>query len=364
MWSRNGAVLFRAFGLAVALWAAASARAQQAEVLPQVNLRKRGAPPANYSGITRLAGDCYALVSDKEPADGYYPLRLQLDSLTGRVRQVQVEPFRGNPSPQCDAAGLSVRDCEGVAYFPDAETLFISGEGDQAMREYGTDGVPTGRQLAVPPLFALSGIHANYGFEALTYDTARGCFWTTTESTLRADGAAASPQYPQPNLLRLQSFGRDLRPATAYAYLTDRPEARRTGRAYAFGVAAMTALPDGGLLVLEREFFVARRYWGSWVTVKIYRVEPGEGLPLSASDTDTAAVRRKALPKQLVASWTSRFNAVNTRLANYEGMCLGPCLADGRQTLVLVSDSQGGAGRGPYRLKDYLRVLLLPPADQ
>ena len=33
---------------------------------------------------------------------------------------------------------------------------------------------------------------------------------------------------------------------------------------------------------------------------------------------------------------------------------------DGRQTLLLIRDSQGGYGKGPVHLKDYIRVLILP----
>ncbi len=348
-------------GVLVCVVSTGSLPAQTVKVLPQVNLRRHGAPAADYSGITRIGTDRYALVSDKAPVDGYYPLRLRIDSLTGRVLSVAVEPLRPVASQPKATSGYTSRDVEGVAYMPGTGTLFISGEGDQEIREYDLEGAPTGRKLRVPPVFGKACIHPNYGFEALTYDPVRERFWTTTENVLRADGHLVSPRNPQSGLLRLQSFGRDLQPGACYAYLTDRPEAERTGRAYAFGVSALTAMLDGSLLVLEREFYVARRYWGSWVQVKIYRVRPSGGEPLTASAASVEEARRKVLPKQLVAEWKSRFNAVNTRLANYEGMCLGPCLADGRQTLVLVSDSQGGAGRAPYRLKDFLRVIIVPP---
>lgn len=364
MWSRNRTRGVRLWAGVPVVLAAGLLQAQPAEVLPQVNLRRYGVPPANYSGIARIGADRYALVSDKETREGYYPFRLRLDTLTGRVLEAEVEPFRASSSSVPEGTGTPGRDAEGVTYCPAWGTLFISGEADQEIREYGLDGRFTGRRLAVPPRFARTAIWPNYGFEALTFDTVQNRFWTTTEHTLRADGAASSFRYPQPCLLRLQSFGPDLQPAECYAYLTDAPVADRSGRAYAFGVSALTALPDGSLLVLEREFHVTKRYWGSWVKVRIYRVSPTDGQPLSAADGEAAAASRKALPKQLMAEWRSRFSPVNTRLANYEGMCLGPRLADGRQTLVLVSDSQGGAGRTPYRLKDFLRVLVLPVPEE
>ena len=40
-------------------------------------------------------------------------------------------------------------------------------------------------------------------------------------------------------------------------------------------------------------------------------------------------------------------------------MCLGRRLADGRQTILCVSDAQGGAGRCGVHLRDFLRVVVL-----
>ncbi len=331
----------------------------EARVLRARNLHRRGFPRAHFSGLTHLGGDRYALVSDKEPKDGYYPAVLRFDSITGQLLTAECEPFRGSAPEAVDGAGLSSRDCEGVAYVPVTGTLFISGEGNQTVREYRLDGTSTGRQLNVPPVFALPCIRPNYGFEALTYDAVTKRYWTTTENALRAD-ETASPSARGGVLLRLQSFGEDLQPAATYAYLTDAPRATGPGRAYAFGVPALAALPDGRLVVMEREFRVSPRYLNSWVTVKLYVVQPERGTSLMAPDELAERAVQAVLDKHLIAEWTTRFHALNTRLANYEGLCLGPRLADGRQTLLLVSDAQGGMGRGRYKLKDYLRVVILP----
>lgn len=50
---------------------------------------------------------------------------------------------------------------------------------------------------------------------------------------------------------------------------------------------------------------------------------------------------------------------MSLRFANYEGMCLGATTASGQQTVLLVSDSQARYGRGPWRLRDYIKVVLL-----
>ena len=72
----------------------------------------------------------------------------------------------------------------------------------------------------------------------------------------------------------------------------------------------------------------------------LYRVRP---------QADPAGI----LGKELLASFTT--SALN--LANYEGMCLGPVLPDGRRTLLVIADSQGGMNG---LTGEYLKVLLLP----
>ena len=60
-----------------------------------------------------------------------------------------------------------------------------------------------------------------------------------------------------------------------------------------------------------------------------------------------------------VAEWYTQLGIFSRSLANYEGMCLGRRLADGRQTVLCVSDAQEGAGRCGVHLRDFLRVVVL-----
>lgn len=351
----------RGLTAAFSLLFAGALAAQQAVDLGQVSLSRWGIGAANYSGIAPLGADRYALVSDKEPADGFFEFVIRQDSVTGRVSQVSLVGFRGNPDPQVDAKGLSVRDCEGVACFPAAGTVFISGEGDQRILEYDRRGRPTGRELNVPAIFGPLRIVGNYGFEALSYCPATHRFWTTTESTLRADGPAAGAAHPGVhNLLRLQSFDDRLQPVAQYAYRMDTGRSDDFGHIYVFGVPALTALPDGRLLVLEREADVTAGYFSSEVVCKLFVVNPREGWQIDSSTSLGAIDPNRFLIKRLLARWVTRLTPFNLSFANYEGMCLGRKLADGRQSLLLVSDSQGGYGKGPVRLKDYIRVLILP----
>ena len=329
--------------------------------LKQTSMGKWYVPPGNYSGITYLGEDDYALVSDKEKTDGYYPFRIVLSRVDGSILEVRRGALAGNKTPKTDASGMTIRDAEGIVYHPSTKTYFISGEGDQEITEYASDGTLTGRKLNIPNEFSLSSITPNYGFEALAYSAANGKFWTTTESSLTADGVCTSPSNPlAQNVLRLQSFGENLQPLEQYAYRMESASISKFGKIYAMGVPAITALPDGSLLVLEREANISKNYVGSVVNCRIFRVYPDKTKPISSATKLSNKGNYQELAKTEIARFSTKFNITTQTFANYEGMCLGPKLDDGRQTLILVSDSQGGYGNDIVHLNDFLKVFILP----
>ncbi|MCF0159927.1 MAG: esterase-like activity of phytase family protein [Bacteroidaceae bacterium] len=331
------------------------------KLLRQENLGKWKIKAGDYSGIVWLGGKNYAVVSDKERTDGYIPFIIDMNLESGKLESVvRFDKLQGNPKPRYGLGGqYTVRDCEGITYFPSNNSFFIAGEGDQRILEYDAYGVPTGRELAVPKEFALEQIHKNYGFESLTYSPETHRFWCTTESQLKTDGQPAGPECPDTeNLLRLQSFGDDLQPLEQYAYKMDKCHAKERKSIYAYGVSEMVAMPDGRLLVMEREFYVTERYAGSYVIHKLYLVNPKECTPITFADRAEDLGEEQILKKELVTRFKTELNLNRMNLANYEGMCLGPKLNDGRQTLLMINDSQHQYGSSGFHLKDYLRVLI------
>ncbi len=331
---------------------------QGVEALPAVDLARWDIPPGNYSGITPLGNDRYAVVSDKAARDGFFVFRIVQDTLTGQVTEVYNEGFRGQPAQT--AGG---RDAEGVAFVPDDSLVWVSGEADQRVVAYRMDGAPAGRELAVPEHMGRQAIVPNYGFEALGYDRETGLFWTLTENALKDDAPVAEPGVEDTVCLRLQSFDREGLPSAQYAYPLDRPQTEVRGRRYAFGAVALWPGGDGRLWVMEREVNVPKRRLRSRSGVKIYEVRPRpeDALPGQAVADE---MRRRALPKRLLASFSTRMRLFRPPLANYEGLCAGRRLADGRRTLLLVSDSQDRQGNRMCHLRDWIRVLVLPEKEE
>ncbi len=293
-----------------------------------IQLRRLEVASGQYSGITPIGEESYAVVHDKARGGGLFIFTLGFgeDGTIGPVHAFET-----------DAGGPSGRDNEDVVFVPESRTLFVASEGDQRIREYDLSGRETGRELAVPEQF--KAIRSNAGFEALAY--ADGNFWTTTETPLPADSASG--------LHRIQRFRLvGLIPCEQYLYKADEPvvpaREAQAAQAYVCGISAMTALPDGSLLVLEREVYVPSggflQMLSAFSLVRLYRVSP-------LSDSG------EVLEKSLVTSF--RTGALN--LANFEGMCLGPVLPDGRRTLLMLADSQGSAGG---LVGEYIRVMALP----
>ena len=167
--------------------------------------------------------------------------------------------------------------------------------------------------------------------ESLTVDRRRVSVFTINEGPLKGDNGL---------MLRLLEFTPNLNLKKQYTYILDMPldDSPTIDESHAFGVAELLSLGDGTLLVLEREFKVEGLKIGSWVMNKIFRITPGNP------------------DKTFVTGWRTVLGASDSGLANYEGMCLGPTLPDGRQVIILCADSQN---RHMGVLRDWFRTVVL-----
>jgi len=144
-------------------------------------------------------------------------------------------------------------------------------------------------------------------------------------------------------MLRLQSFGNDLQPREQYWYRTDSSAVKGTKGRSLLGVSGMAALDDGRIIVMEREARKTSKNIGSFIHIKLYIVDPSQQQP------------GELLPKQLLTEFRTKINLTRRSFANYEGICVGPKLKDGRQLLLLVADSQN-----QYKgwLKDWFKTIV------
>lgn len=346
-------ILYIIFGLLFS----AMLSAQEVTLYKQHNMKRWGIPAGNYSGITNLGDGLYALVSDKQEADGWTEVSISLLP-SGDIDKVQ---FVGK---HYDAQTTDkARDSEGIVFVPE-QGFFVSAENDQQILSLSEEGKPLGKALAVPVCFSKNNIFPNYGFESLAYNRENSIFWTTTEQGLKSDvSAPSSPENPQPTLLRLQSFDANLKPLHQYAYKTDAPIIKKSGRHYAFGVSEILVVNDTTLLVMERELNIPQNYNRAKCYIRIYSVNPERQQPITDTSKPLSELDASVfLSKKLVCSFSTGFRLFGKKnLANYEGMCLGPKHDGSRQCIILVADSQNRAGNAFYHLKDYVKALDFKP---
>lgn len=326
----------RLFASVLMLITFATVASAQMGYLTNQHYYKKNVPAGNYSGLANIGGNKYVVVNDKPLYDGFDLFTIDINYVTGEI--VNVRKVKSLSSGY-----KGVRDGEGIAYFPPSNTVFISGEADNKILEYDMNGHLTGREILLP-----SGVSipvSNYGLESLTYNARTHRFWTTTESTLPQDGQQANSVNGIRNHLRLMSFDDNLQYVKTINYIMDEPLSTSQAKTYANGVSALCALDDGRLLVLEREAFIPKKLGGAWCVNRVYSV-----------DTNSPTTGNAPAQKKLVAMWRTSFNLLHQDFANYEGMCVGPKLSDGRQVIVLCADSQNQYGK---LLRDWFRTIIM-----
>jgi hypothetical protein len=303
----------------------AAFRCAAALSLSPAGVCERPEEPAGLSGLAWAGENRYYAVADREGA--VYPLTIDIDRSTGAPRSCSV----GAPVRLSGA-----RDVEGCAWDRFAGTLWVSDEEHASVREHD---LRTGRALRDAPVPAvLKKPRWNLSLEALTLSDDGLTLWTANEETLPCDGARAS--VTNAGTVRLTRFvrsspGAHWRAAGQWAYrtekMTDRTNPTKLNRC---GVSALAALPGGGLLVLEREMS------GFIFHYRLFAVDRAGATDVSSIPA-LAAGDFTPVRKTPLAAGKERFSLFvpNERLANYEGMCLGPKLADGRRVLLLISDS-------------------------
>ena len=308
-----------------------------------VNMKKF-VPKGSYSGITRIEDDTYAVVSDSEGRDGFFKFNIALDPATGEVQKIENLGFYCSETVN--------RDAEAIAYNPNRKTLYIGGERNNSIVEFDLQGKITGQRSGN----LIPDTRTNLGMESLTYDKKNKVIWTMPESTLKSDndGNYGDATNGVTNMLRLIAFDTNFSKIREYAYKMDAPENLKQAFRYAVGVSDIEILDDGRILVLEREAFVPKLRYGAWTKCKIYLVDPSKGTQLR--NGTTLSSDSPFLSKTLIWSCqtTMSFNGLNW--ANYEGMCLGPKLNDGSQTLILISDSQN---RYQGLLQDWIKTIVI-----
>jgi hypothetical protein len=309
------------------------------------------------SGLTPTRGDEYLAVSDAHAV--VHRITIRIDPATGAVRSAVI----GSPIPLTDESGArlrepaSAKDREAIVCDPDSGEIWVADERTGAdpkapsiSRHRLDGGVRTARLTCDHDslLTVFRRIRSNKGFESLALAPDRSTLWTANEDALTIDGAAAGKS--EPGIIRLQKLDRSLRPLAQFAYRADpwlRPirSPILLGGQEVSGVSELLALPRGRLLALERSFCGDARGMPT-LENRLYLVDLSGATDIASMRSGLTGRTYSAAKKVLL--WRKEWGLTNS---NFEGMALGPALADGSRSLILIADNDGGTEQALFTLR-------------
>ena len=315
--------------------------------LPGLQPGKQG--PPGMSGLTHVGGDMYYAVRDK--GRFLHLLMIRLDGTSGAITSCVY-------GTAVELTGKPRSDFECVAWDDANRWVWAGDEYDGSICAFQPTTGEKVKTLAVPPVY--DAFRYNMSFESLSIRANGLEMWTCNEDALcRADAVnREGPPVDDGPLatrahgseVRIQKFARatpqaDWRPAGQWAYRTDPIGGKDFLGKARNGVAEMCCLDDGTVLVLEREMSIKS---GGMMPLpsfrcRIYQVDFAGATDVSAVMSLNGATYRPVAKKMVFDR--------DTGLAMYEGLCLGPQLADGSRSLLMISDGDAGAKASLYALK-------------
>jgi 3-phytase len=315
-----------------------------------------GTQVGGLSGITYDPGRgiYYAISDDRSQLNParFYTVDIKLadgNLIAGDLSFTNVTTLLGANGQPFPALSL---DPEGIA-LTDAG-IFVSSEGDAnnlvspfvnlfSLQGQQLSALPIGAKF-LPAADQSSGIRNNLAFESLTVTPDQATLYTATENALFQDGPEAS--LASGSAARIIKYDLATGQSTAeYVYVTDTVESAPNppGSFATNGLVELLAIDnDGTLLAIERAFST-----GVGNTIKIYKVLTQGATDVSGvnaietevEDGELEANLDQPVQKELLFDLAD----LGIPLDNVEGISFGPKLADGRQTVILVSDNNFSA---------------------
>jgi hypothetical protein len=284
---------------------------------------------SGLSGLVWTGGDSFCAVSDNRNL--LVPLTLKIDPATGRIASGEIGELM-----EFDA---DASDLEGIAFVSATRTFYLAAETGSTVLRLAPRQLRAER-MPVPAVFARA--RKNLSLESLTWNDTAQQFWIANEETLLPDGPLGTAETG--SLVRLQRLDARFRPTAQFAWRTEPAGFRFRGAGN--GVSDLCVLPDGRLLVLERGFA------GGGLHLRIFLADfrgATDTMRLPALDGVACIPAQKTLLYEQT-----------TGFINFEGLALGPVLADGTRSLLAIADSNGGDTHAILPLK--LRLPAVRPA--
>lgn len=243
--------------------------------------------------------------------------------------------------------GGNVPDPESVRFDPSNSNLWWTSEGERArsLDPFVAQIDKGGKLLSTLPLPAMFKMNAtaekgprnNATFEGLAFAPDGQSIWVSMEGPTYEDGALPTPTTPA--VTRFTRFDRAGQVLAQYAYPIDAiPAAPAAGKNADNGVSEILAVNEHQLLVVERAGI--QQADGTYANdIRLYEVDIS-----GATNVATLASLKGATYTPMKKRLVLNFNTLGlAKVDNIEGIAWGPKLANGRDSLVLVSDNNFNA---------------------
>lgn len=303
-----------------------------------------GLSAVDYDPATKL----WYFLSDDRTASRFHTAELQYDgSGFQQIRfrtTVTLKDLGGKPYPSSDPAPSgTIADPESFRIDPQGGGLWWGSEGDRArnldpfVARMGTDGQAQ-TLLPTPPMFRMSatqekGSRNNATYEGLSFSSDSKSLWVGMEASTYEDGSLPTPSSGAVSRFTQVDRGGVVLRQVAYP-IDPIPAAPATGKLADNGVSEILAINDHQFLVIERAGVQGAD--GNFANfIRLYEVELAEATDVRALASLNGADYKPMRKRLVLDLGTLGLRKVD----NIEGMSWGPKLANGNDTLVLVSDN-------------------------
>ena len=273
--------------------------------------RRPSGIPEDISGIAMSKDGSFWAVCDSRGELCRFVV--DIDPESGKIKKCSLSEIRHVPGG---------KDMEGLAYDPLRDSLWICDEKGPRIFEYLISERSVGEEASLPE--SLKKCIQNRSLEALEISPDGLTLLTCNEKAIPDD---TIPGVVDAKPVRMTRFTRKRasepwKLSAQRYYLPERPSQSERGNKARNGVASVCVDSKGRIFVLERE---SDKTDGLRFRMRVFEVVS----PVEVGSGSSGLM--PALEKRLVYE-------EDTGASMYEGMCLGPVLKDGSQTLVLVSD--------------------------
>lgn len=292
------------------------------------------------SGIDYNDGEYY-LVCDQASKPRFYRAEIAFDKLIDTIRiREQIMLDRSN-----EFLKAHTMDMESIRFDEANNQVLITSEG---AIEDGQDPsvvrlTPDGKFISafkIPEQFTTSGNQKprnNGVFEGLAEGIEKEGYWVATELPLEKDGPAPK-FYPTRSLARITYYDAAGQSAKKqFTYKLGRESKLPINFFAVNGITELLEYKKDRFLVLERGY--AAGYGSHGNTIKVFDVDASRATNTLKMET---LKKKKIQPatKKLVFNFKSiRKQLTDKIIDNIEGMCFGPVLPDGKQSLIFISDN-------------------------